>query len=464
MPIDLETSIIPSDFQLEVLSYVVRDKEVMSRFVEVITESHFENPTHRIIYTLSRRYFLEFLRMCPRNTIERELGIWLQENEGRTIVPAEFFWRDLEKLFQVSLVEREYLIRRVQSYILKSQVASLGEQAIRAAQGPGDVNLDLVIREINRLFGSISGRITEKMEFLLADANQRERDNPAVRKVPTGLRTLDSSLGGGLGKGELGVVIAPTGVGKSFFLITIGANCLKFQKKVLHITLELARDKVISRYEAFMTKIVKSDLHMHSNRIVRRLHRIRQLVNPADVLVIEYPSRGLSVDELRAVLTQVKIGRSFEPDLLVIDYADILKPILTRREEARWEQHAVVYESLRGLAQEFELPIWTGSQTTAGALYKEVVTISDIAESFAKVRIADVVLAICRTSLERSLGKGRFFLDKVRDYPGNVTIPFKEDFDTSRFWEDASAQAMREIARTNVEFTEGSGESSEEGG
>ncbi len=451
--ISLDTT-IPPEFQIEVLGMFIKDRYITSRFVGVLSEEYFDNPIHKVIFRLVQDYYNKYLKLPSRLIVERELGTWMNDNKDGIIVPADYFWQELSRLYAVQTSEQDYLIDKVRDFIYRIQLVKLAKTAIDVARSNDNVRFDPIVGEVNRLFSSYVGDVVStKAEFLLADANSRVYENPSISKVPTGFRTLDSVLGGGLGKGELGVVMAPTGAGKSFWLVTVGANGLKMQKKILHITLELSRENVIRRYESYVSNIPKSQLHIYSDRVRERLVRIRKLLGTSDVLVIEYPSRSLSVDELRALLVQLRSVNNFFPDLLLIDYGDILKPVLTYKNEQGWEQLGFIFEKLRGLAQEFDIPIWTGSQTTSDSVKKEIITITDIAGSFQKVRIADVVLAICRTLSEQQVGRGRFYLDKNRDNRGKVIIPFREDFDTARFWEETGAVSVAVGDGDIVEFS-----------
>jgi replicative DNA helicase len=437
--IERDSSLIPLSAQTEVLSFLIRDGEVLGKFNEVISEELFEHPAHRVIFTLVSSFFRQYLRVPSRDILERELGVWLTDNSGSTLVPTEMFWREVEKLYQTALVERDYMLNQIRGYLLRSQIAQLGEVSLQASR-VSEVDLNSVLQEVNKLLVSLSGRIEERSEFLLADVERRVRQDPSLTKVQTGFRSLDAALGGGLGKGELGIIIAPTGYGKSFFLIALGANALRIQKKVLHITLELSKKNVIGRYESYFTKVIKKQLHMFSSRIEDRLIKMRRLLSPGDVKVVEYPSGSLSLDEFRAAITQVKVSQNFDPDVVVLDYGDLLKPKISFRGEQGWEQLATIYRDLRGIAQEFNIPLWTGSQTHQSTLGAEDISLADIAGSFAKVRIADVVVALARTKLEYQSGRGRILIDKNRENKGDITIPFKEDFDVARIWEDVSVE------------------------
>jgi len=355
----LETSVLPSAMQLEVLSFLVRDRETMVRFIESITERNFENPVHRVIYNIARRYFLAYLRPPPRRILERELDRWIHANEDSQVVGPDYFWTEVDRLYNIPLTERQYLLDKVTDFLVRYECGKLGEQAIQAVR-VDTFNADSVMRAITAFISVQSGQMKSRMEYLLKDAETRVREEPTAHRISTGLRTLDKVLGGGLDVGELGIVLGPTGMGKSHLLITFGSHGMQQRHRVLHVTLELSKEKVLGRYEAFHTRIPKAELFDKMDDVVRHLTRMRSLVQPADVLVIEYPTRGLTVDEFRAAVSQAAVGQSFIPDLIILDYADILRPSKEERSEKRYEVLMAMYERLRGLAQEFHVPIWTG--------------------------------------------------------------------------------------------------------
>mgnify|MGYP000962802023 FL=1 len=260
--ISLDTT-IPPEFQIEVLGMFIKDRYITSRFVGVLSEEYFDNPIHKVIFRLVQDYYNKYLKLPSRLIVERELGTWMNDNKDGIIVPADYFWQELSRLYAVQTSEQDYLIDKVRDFIYRIQLVKLAKTAVDVARSNDNVRFDPIVGEVNRLFSSYVGDVVStKAEFLLADANSRVYENPSISKVPTGFRTLDSVLGGGLGKGELGVVMAPTGAGKSFWLVTVGANGLKMQKKILHITLELSRENVIRRYESYVSNMPTSQLNI----------------------------------------------------------------------------------------------------------------------------------------------------------------------------------------------------------
>lgn len=431
----IEESVIPSEVQTEVLAYLLQDKDTLARFNGSITEEHFDNPVHRIIYSVIKPYYTRYKTVPTKKIVEDEIGS-LIASSGDLDFPTELIWRELASLYYFSTAEREYVKDKIISYLIRNALEKLGNRALSVAETDAP-DVEEISREVTSFYKVVAGNEDDKSEFLLRDAPNRIREDASTDKIPTGLPMFDKVLEGGLGKGELGVMLAPTGFGKSHWLVTVGANALMIRKNVLHFTFEISKKNVIRRYEAFTSKIPKKELYVSNDKVHERIMRLRRVLPTSDVLVAEYPTGSLSVDELRSVINQYRSAKNFFPDLVIIDYADILKK--PRLKDGEGKDYAIVkemYEKLRGVAMEFDVPIWTGSQTSKKAMEKEVVTSADIAESFGKAMVADVVAAICRTKDEKKDNKGRFFIEKSRETASHVIIGIKTDFDTSRFTED----------------------------
>lgn len=239
--------------------------------------------------------------------------------------------------------------------------------------------------------------------------------------VPTGIQHLDQSLHGGLGRGELGVVLAPPGKGKTTSLINFGFGALVAARRfnVVHYTLEMDKTKVAQRYDdrlmGSFTRWKRSD---PAKYIEMLRERARKFVR-GRLIIQQYSTRTASVSTFRSHLS-VLAATGFHPDLLIVDYADIVKPE-RRLGEMRHEQ-AGIYEDLRTLAGEYNASLWSASQGKQSSLEKEVVGIGDFAESFEKAAIIDVALGFCQKGDEIPEKKFRFFKAKDRSREDNSTI------------------------------------------
>ena len=241
----------------------------------------------------------------------------------------------------------------------------------------------------------------------------------ARNPVGTGWKILDSLTKGGIGRGELGVVIAPTGAGKSMALVHLGAQAILDGLTVVHYTLELQETVVATRYDSCITGI---DL----NEIYGRKKDVHEQIKNLDgkLIVKEYPTKSASTQTLRNHLEKLK-RRGENIDMIIVDYGDLLRPIRYLKE--RRNELESIYEELRGMAQIFECPIWTASQTNRSGLNAEVITMESISEAFNKCFVADFIFTISRTIEDKVNNEGRAFIAKNRSGPDGLVFPIFMD-------------------------------------
>jgi replicative DNA helicase len=243
-----------------------------------------------------------------------------------------------------------------------------------------------------------------------------ERYQESVRNtVETPWPVITGLMDGGLGKGELGVFVAPAGIGKSWALINIGANAIKKGLNVIHYTLELNQSYVGLRYDSVLTGIPAQNLKHHKEDVKELVKSI-----PGKLIIKYYPTKAARIQTLRAHIEKTTT-LDIKPDLIIVDYADLLKgPGQEKRHELEG-----LYEDLRGIAGEYEIPIWTASQANRSSLEDDVeyIDASKIAESYSKVMIADFVMSLSRKVEDKVAGTGVWHVIKNRFGPDGITFP-----------------------------------------
>ena len=237
--------------------------------------------------------------------------------------------------------------------------------------------------------------------------------------ITTGWSKIDEITGGGGGRGELGVVIAPTGVGKSMVLVHIGATAIKAGMTVLHYTLELKDTVVASRYDSCITGIRLNELLDHKQEIKKALEDV-----DGTLIVREYPTKTATTNTIRAHIEKLK-QQNIIPDMILVDYADLLRTLSVRKEKR--EELESIYEELRSIMMEYNCVGWTASQTNRTGLNQEIITMQAISEAFSKCFISDFIFSVSRTSEDKQNNGGRIYIAKNRNGPdGNVYSIFMD--------------------------------------
>jgi len=237
--------------------------------------------------------------------------------------------------------------------------------------------------------------------------------------VSTGWKELDDLCKGGLGEGELGVVIAPTGTGKSMALVHLGAEAIKVGKTVIHYTLELASTVIASRYDSCITGVPLKDLFSFKEQIFDTVQELE-----GNLIIKEYPTKSASPATIKTHLEKLR-HRGIPIDMIIVDYGDLLRPNVIRKEKRH--ELETIYEDLRALAQEFKCPCYTASQTNRSGLNAEVITMESISEAFNKCFVADFIFSLSRTIQDKNTNSGRFFIAKNRNGPDGLIYPILMD-------------------------------------
>ena len=246
---------------------------------------------------------------------------------------------------------------------------------------------------------------------------------------PTGIPSLDAKevLDGGLGRKELGVVVAPTGVGKSHWLVAMGAEAMKRGKNVVHYTFELSETAVGKRYDANLVGVNSNSIR-ENREVIEKFYKDNE--DLGGLIIKEYATRTASVATLRNHIEKLKL-RGFIPSMVIIDYADIMRS--SKSYDSIRHELMLIYEELRQLSQDFNLPIWTASQSNRSGSGADVVGLENMSEAYGKAMVADCVITLARKPEEKASGFARLFVAKNRAGRDGLIFPIKIDTATSRF-------------------------------
>lgn len=251
------------------------------------------------------------------------------------------------------------------------------------------------------------------------DISQR-MERVVRRTVRTGWEVIDDLMDGGLGPGELGVVVAPPGVGKSWSLVNIAANAVKSGKFVVYYTLELAENYVGLRFDSWFTGMNSHDLRNDKEKVRKVIEKI-----PGKLLIKYYPTKSIAVNKLESHLNRIEtVDR--RPDLVIVDYADILISS-NKYSDIRHLELGGIYEELRRVAGEREVPIWTASQSNRSSMALNVIKGDSIAESINKLMISDFVMSLARNDKDKLSDKAWWHIIKNRFGADGLTFMSKMD-------------------------------------
>ena len=237
--------------------------------------------------------------------------------------------------------------------------------------------------------------------------------------VSTPWDVVNAIMDGGLGAGEMGVFVAPAGIGKSMALVNAAAACVKAGFNVNYYTLELSDTYVGGRFDSYFTGIPTQDLKFHREEVEAAVAKLK-----GNLVIKYYPTKTATVTTIAAHMDKCVMQGS-KPDIIFIDYADLLRDAGSNRNARHDQVLGGIYEELRGLAGQYQVPLWTASQANRSAADQEIIEADKIAESYTKVMVADFIVSLSRKTADKISGTGRWHIIKNRFGPDGLTFPSK---------------------------------------
>lgn len=403
------------DFQVKVLGLLFQDFEFLVMSHDILVPDYFCDHILAWFFGTIRDYYLDYQMRIDDDALRNEIK--------KAAAAKEIKKQDYEHFVKVYTRIQQPVTNG--AYITKEIVKFCKHQAIRKvlmdapdlleaydfdaigeamgnALAVGDLNADLGMQ----YFTSFAQRIAYRAEM-------QER-----RVFPTGITPLDVYIGGGIKAGQLGIWMAPTNRGKSVALVHCGKRTVTYKQKVIFYTFELEEEEVAERYDASFTGVNVNDLVDYEDVVASGIEELgRRLGN--NLIIKSFPTKGATVDTLRAHLKQC-FAVGFVPDLICVDYLDLLKGTIHRNEKR--EELSDITEALKGLAGEMKVPIWTATQSRRAAVAKETHGEDDVAEDWGKMFTADIVITINQTTEEASLNQVRLYIAKNRNGPRAITV------------------------------------------
>ncbi len=246
----------------------------------------------------------------------------------------------------------------------------------------------------------------------------------SVRNPVPFLDGFNYKIGGGLSSGELGIILASTGAGKSMMLVKGASSALLAGKTVIYYSMELPETTIANRFDSCFTGHKLNSILNFPQSIRDKMQEIISL--GGKLIIKEYPTGTASVNTFRSHLKHLERD-GIIPDIIFVDYADIMKAT-SAFSEKRFALTSI-YEGLRALAMELHIPIWTASQASRTAINESKFDLKVISESLGKAQTADVILGLGRSDEDKAVR--RAFLLCLKNRNGEDGFSEELYFDTS---------------------------------
>ncbi len=404
--------LLDDKFQKKLIKVLIEDNRFANDIIDIIKIDFFEGlfPITIIKYILD--YFERFGNVPNYDTLEDIIRI------NETDEPTKTHLLEFIKITkEYKLVDKNHVINYTIDFCRKQ---SLKRGLEKASQEIDNLNYDGILKIINDSIKVGSGK--ELGHNYLKDVEKRLVK--AVRSPVPFLNGFDEKISGGLAPGELGIILAATGGGKSMMLVKGASTAMLNGKTIFYYTMELAETIIANRFDSCFTGHKLNAILNYPQSIRQKAQEIEMV--GGNLVIKEFPTGTATVNSLRSHIKQQERD-GLIPDEIFVDYADIMKPTATFQEKRFALTN--IYEGLRALAMELSVPIWTASQASRAAINESKFDLKVISESLGKAQTADVILGLGRSDDDKSHRRAQLIVLKNRNGEDGYSIPLH--FDTS---------------------------------
>ena len=393
-----------TSFQSKIIASLLSDKKFIQTISDILNPSMFDSDSNKWLVKTIKDYFYEYKKQPTLEVIKYKI-----EELDNDVLKSGVVEKLRDTWKNVESTDLEFVQKQTLDFCKNQTLKTAILESVDLLENKDYDGIKSIIDE------AMKAGTTKDLGHDYIPSFDARLEEATRKTVNTPWDVITDIMDGGLGAGELGVIVAPAGIGKSWTLQALGAGVLKENKTIVHYTLELNENYVGLRYDSIFSGVTTANIKYHKEEVKKKIDRLK-----GKLLIKYFPTKSATVQTIGAHLKQIELNGN-KPDMVLVDYADILMPTGNFREK----RHALgnIYEDLRGLAGELEIPIWTASQANRSALEEDVIGADKVAEDYSKVMTADFVMSMSRKVEDKIANTGRFHVIKNRFGIDGVTYP-----------------------------------------
>lgn len=413
-----------NEYQLSLLALLCLDKDFFLKVSPVLTKTDFTTFVGQSLYSICTNHFQQYRKQPTKLVIENELL-----NQEDPLLPEEtpLLNKFYSLLDSQTVPEEDYIRTSYQKFVSSHQIRRvLSENTEGIEEGDFDAVIGSLRSAQRQYIFHEDFSANEEGVFTLTNLEELYRQ---VSGIKSGISLLDNLIGGLIFK-ELTLIVADSNVGKSTMSVFMGAQAVRQSRRTLHVTLEMSTARTLIKY--FSALVDPSDGIGYNNllrlepmeKVVQAIIRQQQAYE-GYLFLEELPTgRGTIEDIYRFV-------DKYNPELIIVDYLDLLKPPKSRRDR-RFELTDIVI-ALRGLAVETGCAVLTPTQANRAAHNRRIVGNQHVSEDYEKVRNADTIMSMGQNTKDVIKKEVVVYLSKSRNSEKDKAERYKIDFNTMSF-------------------------------
>ena len=386
----------------QILARLIHDEDFLRKTLPFLKPDYFNSRVDKAVYNLIDNFVKQYNSLPSKTAlvVDSDSTVGYNQDEYDEIVACI---NDLKE----DTTDQQWLLDQTEKFCQDRAIYNAIMSSIQILDGRDTNNAKGNIPQILSDALAVSFDTNIGHDFLEDFAARYDFYHKKEHRIPFDLEYFNRITKGGLPNKTLNVALAGTGVGKSLFMCHCAAANLSAGHNVLYITLEMSEEKIAERIDANLLNVQVDELTvLPKEAYEKKVNRVKEKT-AGKLIIKEYPTASAGANHFRHLLNELRLKRSFAPDIIYIDYLNIC---VSSRLKHGSNVNSYTYiksiaEELRGLAVEFVVPIMTATQTTRSGYSNTDVGLEDTSESFGLPATADLMFALISTEELQDLGQ-----------------------------------------------------------
>jgi replicative DNA helicase len=389
-------------FQLQLLNQIIVDKDFSHSILDVIENNYFENKYFKIIIQMVKEYYLKYDHTPSFETLEQITKSELQQATASKIVLDT-----IKKIKDAPIDGVGFVQEKALKFCKQQELQKVMGKAQKIIDGGEFENYD-TLEEMVKTALQVGAKDTSMLD-VFSNLEQVLEDDYR-HPIPMGIHGIDRLLKGGLAKGEIGVILAPTGVGKSTVLTKISNHAFNLGFNVLQVFFE-DNPKVIQRkHFTLWTKIHPDDLSEKREDVMSKVAEIHDTM-PNKLILKKLPSDTMTMLQIKNQIRKM-VSDGIKIDMIVLDYIDCIVPDKNLGDE--WKSEGSVMRAFEAMCHEMNIVGWTATQGNRSSISSEVVTTDQMGGSIKKAQVGHVIISVAKTLQQKEMKLATIAITKSR--------------------------------------------------
>jgi replicative DNA helicase len=378
-----------------ILNNLIYDEKFVRTALPHIKPEYFED-SHRVVYNLILDFITKYNKLPNASILKIEYQNSEGASRGNTIEVGEL----IHSLEAHHKVENDWLLNSTEKWCKDRAIHLAIMESITIIDGKSTTKSeghipDLLNKALSVTFDTSVGHDYIESADARFDFYHRVED-----KIEFDLEMFNEITGGGIPRKTLNIILAGTGCGKSLGMCHMASAALNQGRNVLYITLEMSEERIAERIDANLLDVRIDQLkELDKSSFDKKINTIAQKTR-GRLVIKEYPTASAHVGHFRALLHELKMKKKFVPDIIFIDYLNICTSSRIKGLSGSVNTYSLIKsiaEEIRGLAVEFNVPIWSATQVTRSGFSNSDVDLTDTSESFGLPATCDLMVAFIKT-------------------------------------------------------------------